>query len=47
MTELIEAGHLTPVVDRAFPLAEAAQAIQLVEQGRPAGKVTVTITSDQ
>lgn len=47
ITELIEAGHLTPVIDRTYPLAEGAQAIQLVEQGRPAGKVTVTITSDQ
>jgi len=47
ITELIEAGQLTPVIDRTYPLAEGAQAIQLVEQGRPAGKVTVTITSDQ
>ena len=47
LTELIEAGQLSPVIDRTYPLAEAPQAIQLVEQGRPAGKVTVTITSDQ
>lgn len=47
ITELIEAGRLTPVIDRNYPLAEAAQAVQLVEQGRPAGKVTITITSDQ
>jgi len=47
ITELIEAGQLTPVIDRTYSLAEAAQAIRLVEQGRPAGKVTVTITSDQ
>ena len=47
LTELIEAGHLTPVIDRTYPLAEAPQAIQLVEQGRPAGKVTVTITNGE
>lgn len=47
ITTLIEAGQLTPVIDRAYPLAEAAQAVQLVEQGRPAGKVTITVTSDQ
>jgi NADPH:quinone reductase-like Zn-dependent oxidoreductase len=47
ITELIEAGQLTPVIDRTYSLAEAAQAVQLVEQGRPAGKVTITITSDQ
>jgi len=47
ITELIEAGKLTPVIDRTYPLSEAAQAVQLVEKGRPAGKVTVTITSEE
>jgi NADPH:quinone reductase-like Zn-dependent oxidoreductase len=47
ITELIEAGQLTPIIGRTYPLSEAAQAVQLVEQGRPAGKVTITITSDQ
>jgi NADPH:quinone reductase-like Zn-dependent oxidoreductase len=47
ITGLIEAGKLTPVIDRTYPLSEAAQAVQLVEQGRPAGKVTITITSDE
>jgi len=47
ISDLIEAGQLTPVIDRTYPLAEAAQAVLLVEQGRPAGKVTVTVTSDQ
>jgi NADPH:quinone reductase-like Zn-dependent oxidoreductase len=43
ITQLIEAGHLAPVIDRAYPLAEAAQAVALVEQGSPAGKVTITV----
>ena len=47
ITKLIEDGQLTPVIARNYPLAQAAQAIQLVEQGRPAGKVTITVTSDQ
>ena len=46
ITDLIETGQLTPVIDRTYPLAEAAQAVELVEQGRPAGKVTVTVISD-
>ena len=46
ITDLIETGQLTPVIDRTYPLAEAAQAVALVEQGRPAGKVTVTVISD-
>ena len=40
---LIEAGRLTPVIDRTYPLTEAAAAVELVEQGSPAGKVIVAI----
>ncbi|HEY6596842.1 MAG TPA: NAD(P)-dependent alcohol dehydrogenase [Asanoa sp.] len=43
LTELIEAGQVTPVVDRTFPLAEAPQAIRYLEQGKARGKVVVTI----
>jgi NADPH:quinone reductase-like Zn-dependent oxidoreductase len=40
---LVEAGKLTPVVDRTFPLAAAAQAIRYLEEGRARGKVVITI----
>lgn len=40
---LIEAGHLRPVIDSEFPLERAADAVALVRQGRPAGKVVVTV----
>jgi NADPH:quinone reductase-like Zn-dependent oxidoreductase len=40
---LIESGHITPVIDRAYPLTEAAAAVALVEDGSPAGKVIVTV----
>lgn len=40
---LIEAGKLTPVVDRTFPLADAAQAVRYLTEGRAKGKVVVTI----
>jgi NADPH:quinone reductase-like Zn-dependent oxidoreductase len=40
---LIESGHITPVIDRAYPLTEAAAAVRLVEEGSPAGKVIVTV----
>lgn len=43
LRELIEAGRLTPVITSTYPLAEAAQAVHLVEQGSPAGKVVVTV----
>ena len=45
ITDLIEGGQLTPVIARTYPLAQAAQAVRLVEQGRPAGKVTITVQS--
>ncbi len=40
---LIESGRITPVIDRTFPLTDAAAAVRLVEEGSPAGKVIVVI----
>ncbi len=41
--DLIESGHITPVIDRAYPLTDAAAAVELVEEGSPAGKVIVVV----
>ncbi|MFI1996596.1 NAD(P)-dependent alcohol dehydrogenase [Actinoplanes sp. NPDC020271] len=41
--ELIEAGTLRPAVERAFPLARAAEAVRQVGAGHAAGKLVVTI----
>jgi NADPH:quinone reductase-like Zn-dependent oxidoreductase len=43
LTELIEAGSLTPVIDRTYPLIEAPDAIRYLEEGHPAGKIVVTV----
>jgi NADPH:quinone reductase-like Zn-dependent oxidoreductase len=43
ISDLIESGRITPVIDRTYPLTDAAAAVQLVEQGSPAGKVIVII----
>jgi NADPH:quinone reductase-like Zn-dependent oxidoreductase len=43
MRELIEAGRVTPVVDRIYPLTEAAQAIGHVGEGHARGKVIVSV----
>jgi NADPH:quinone reductase-like Zn-dependent oxidoreductase len=43
LRELIEAGRLTPVIDRTYPLAEAPEAIRYLAQGHPRGKVGVTV----
>ena len=40
---LIEAGKLTPVIDRAFSLAEVPEAIRYVREGHAHGKVVITI----
>ena len=41
LAELAEAGRLTPVIDRAYPLAEAADAFRHLETGHVRGKVIV------
>ena len=43
MTGLIEDGKLLPVVDRTYPLAEAAEGLRTVEQGHARGKIVVTV----
>lgn len=43
VSELIAAGQIAPVIDRCYPLAEAAEALRYVETGRARGKVVVTI----
>ena len=43
LKELIEAGKVTPVVDRTYALSEAADAIRYLEEGHPQGKVVITV----
>lgn len=43
MAQLVAAGTVTPVVERTFPLADAADAIRHLESGRVRGKVVVTV----
>lgn len=43
LTELIEAGKITPVIDRTYPLSEAPKAIRYLEQGHVLGKIVVTV----
>jgi hypothetical protein len=40
---LIEAGSLTAVVDRNFPLEQVADAIRYLESGTAVGRVVVTV----
>jgi NADPH:quinone reductase-like Zn-dependent oxidoreductase len=41
--ELIEAGTVTPVIDRTYPLAEAADAVRYLAEGHPRGKIVITV----
>src|SRR5262249_41281594 len=43
LTGLIESGAITPVIDRAYALAEAPDAIRYLAEGHAAGKVVVTV----
>lgn len=42
LQELIEDGAVTPVIDRTYPLSDAAQAFAYVGAGHARGKVVVT-----
>ena len=40
---MIEAGQVTPCVDSAFPLDEAADAMRRLEAGLVRGKVAISV----
>jgi NADPH:quinone reductase-like Zn-dependent oxidoreductase len=41
--ELMQAGKVTPVIDRRYPLTETAKAMEYLEAGRARGKVIVSL----
>jgi NADPH:quinone reductase-like Zn-dependent oxidoreductase len=43
LLDLVRSGRVRPVVDRAFPLADAAEAHAYFERGKQFGKVVLTI----
>ena len=43
LKELIEAGKVTPLIDRTYPLREAPEAIQYLEEGHARGKVVIRV----
>jgi NADPH:quinone reductase-like Zn-dependent oxidoreductase len=43
LRELIEAGKLTPVIGRTYPLGEVPEAMRALETGHTRGKVVVTV----
>ena len=43
LKELIEAGKVTPVIDKTFTLSEVPEAIRYLESGQARGKLVVTV----
>jgi NADPH:quinone reductase-like Zn-dependent oxidoreductase len=43
LRELIEAGKITPVVDRTYPLGDVATAIRYLLDGHARGKIVITV----
>jgi NADPH:quinone reductase-like Zn-dependent oxidoreductase len=43
LATLVEAGKVTPVIDRTYPLSEVPAAIAYVEKGNARGKVVITL----
>jgi len=46
LKELIEAGKITPAIDRTYPLSETAEAIRYLEDGHARAKVIISIVPD-
>ena len=42
LRDLMQAGKVTPVIDRRYPLTEAADAMRYLEDGHARGKVVIT-----
>jgi NADPH:quinone reductase-like Zn-dependent oxidoreductase len=46
LKELIEAGQVTPVIERTYPLSKAPEALGYVGKGHVRGKVVITIARE-
>jgi NADPH:quinone reductase-like Zn-dependent oxidoreductase len=43
LTELIDAGKITPIIDRTYPLRQTPEAIRYLEEGHSRGKIVITV----
>jgi NADPH:quinone reductase-like Zn-dependent oxidoreductase len=43
LKELLEAGKITPVIDRCYPLSEVREALQYLGEGHARGKIVITM----
>lgn len=43
LKDLIEAGQITPIIDRTYPLSEVPEALRYLETGQARGKIVITV----
>jgi NADPH:quinone reductase-like Zn-dependent oxidoreductase len=43
LTELIQAGKVTPVIDRTYALIDVPEAIRYFQQGHVRGKIVILV----
>jgi NADPH:quinone reductase-like Zn-dependent oxidoreductase len=43
LKDLLEAGKVTPVIDRRYPLSDTAEALRYLAEGHSQGKVVITV----
>ncbi len=43
LKELLEAGKVVPVIDRRYPLSDAAEALRYLAEGHAKGKIVLTV----
>jgi NADPH:quinone reductase-like Zn-dependent oxidoreductase len=43
LKDLMEAGKVAPVIDRRYPLSDAAEALRYLAEGHAKGKIVITI----
>ena len=43
MKELVEAGKVTPIIDKTYPLSKVPEAVRYWEEGHARGKVVITV----
>ncbi len=46
LKEFLEAGKITPVIDRTYPLSEVPDAIRYLEEGHAQGKIIITVRNN-
>jgi len=47
LKEMVEAGRVTPVIDRTYPLRETAEAFRYLDQGHARGKVVIIVENGE